>query len=128
MLNVEAALRFRQDLKLSDAQAAQLETLRKEIVAQRQAEARDAIDTHSRAAAGLISGDEIRKQFDSKRDDMRKRMQQHRERVAQILTAEQQQLLQTKTRERMKDGMHGRMRHREGRPGMGQGFRRGPRF
>jgi hypothetical protein len=60
MLSVEAALRFRQDLKLSDTQAAQLETLRKEFVAERQAEAREAIETQSRIAAGLVSEEEVR--------------------------------------------------------------------
>ena len=128
MLNVEAALRFRQDLKLSDAQATQLETLRKEIVAERQAEARDAIETQSRVAAGLVPEEEVRKQFDNKRDDMRKRMEDRRDRIAKILTPEQQQQLQSKVRERMRGRMHDRMGFREGRPGMRQGFRRGPRF
>jgi hypothetical protein len=121
MLNVEAALRFKQDLKLSDAQAAQLETLRKEIVAERQAEARDAIETQSRVAAGLISEDEVRKQFDGKRDEMRQRMEQRRERITKILT-------QSKVHERMRDRMHDRMGRRDGPMGRGMRFRRGPRF
>jgi Spy/CpxP family protein refolding chaperone len=108
MLNVEAALRFKQELKLSEAQVSQLEAVRKEIVADRQAEARDRFDIESRLMAGLISEDEVRKQFDSKRDALRQTMQQRRDRLAKILSEEQQEQLQRETHRRMMDRMHDR--------------------
>ena len=57
---VESMLRMRAELKLSDAQVNQLEALRKEIVAQRQNEARDMIDLRSRMEAGQLDREEAR--------------------------------------------------------------------
>ena len=53
-VSVEAALRMREPLKLNNSQIDQLETLRKEIVAQRQNNAREMIDLQSRIAAGQL--------------------------------------------------------------------------
>ena len=127
MLNVEAALRFKQELKLSDGQVNQLESLRKEIVAERQARARDMIDTESRIAAGYLSRDDARKQFESKRDAERQTFEQQRDRISKILSAEQRQQLESETREHMRSRMrdfHDRMGPRmRGHGRMGPGFR-----
>ena len=122
-LNVEAALRLREQLKLSDSQAAQLETLRKEIVAQRQNQAREMIDLESRAAAGLIDRDEMRKQMESRRESMRNAMEQRRDRIERILTPEQREQV---ARSRM--GMRRAEMRRGGRPGAApRGLERGRR-
>ena len=131
MLNVEAALRLKQELKLSDAQVSQLEAVRKEIVAERQADASERIDIQSRRMAGLIAEDAVRKQFDSRRDALRQSMQQRRDRVAGILSEQQQEQLQRETHRMFRDRMHDRRGHMG--PGMGfrDGLRRGlrvPRF
>lgn len=122
---VEAALRMKTDLKLTDAQASQLEALRKEIVAERQAHARDMIDVQSRIAAGLVKPEDARKQFQGNRDAMRKTMEARRDRIEKILTPEQRDQIGRHVRRaamrqmRMRQGarMHGRMQgmrgHRE---------------
>ena len=86
---VETALRMREDLKLSGAQVAQLESLRKEIVAQRQKEAVEMIDLRSRIAAGNVPGDEMRKQFEGRREQLEKTATARREQFERILTEEQ---------------------------------------
>lgn len=101
-VGVEGALRMREELKLSNAQVAQLESLRKEIVAQRQNAARDMIELRSRLDAGNIDRAEAHKQMAARREAMRESMQQRRERLEKILTTEQREQLG-----RMR-GMHAR--------------------
>jgi Spy/CpxP family protein refolding chaperone len=91
---VESVLRARESLKLTAAQVSQLEALRKEIVAQRQNQAREMIDLQSRIAAGQIDREEARKQMQSRRESMRNAMEQRRDRLEKILTAEQRDQLQ----------------------------------
>jgi Spy/CpxP family protein refolding chaperone len=108
---VESMLRMRESLKLSDAQVNQLEALRKEIVAQRQNQARDMIDLQSRIAAGQLDREAARKQMEARRETMRTTMEQRRERLDKILTAEQrEQVLRAELRAE-------RMRGPRGRPG-----------
>jgi Spy/CpxP family protein refolding chaperone len=113
-VNVEAALRMREQLKLTDAQVAQLETLRKEIVAQRQKEAQEMIDLESRIAAGNVERDEMRKYFESRREAMTSYVQNRKERLDKILTEEQRGQLgrakfnRTDGRGRFEPGMRGR--------------------
>ena len=118
MLNVEAALRMKEQLKLSDAQTAQLDAIRKEMVAERQAHAQTMIDVESRLAAGLIKREDVRKQFEGKADAMRQTFQQRQDRVAKILTQEQQEQVQRMSRRMMMRSM--RSRGFEG--GRGRGF------
>ena len=92
-VNVETALRMREQLKLTDSQVAQLEALRKELVTQRQNQAREMIDMQSRAAAGLIEREEMRKQMESRRESMRGAMEQRRDRMERILTDAQREQL-----------------------------------
>jgi rSAM-associated Gly-rich repeat protein len=128
MLGVEAALRLKQELKLSAAQQTELEALRKEIVAERQNHARDHIDLQSRLAAGLITREDVRKQFEDRRDAMRRTMEQRHERISKILTQEQQEQLRSQIRDRVQQRMYDRRGGRGFRPGQrGRGFMgRGP--
>lgn len=122
MLNVEAALRFKQDLKLTDSQVSQLDAIRKEIVADRQAQARDMIDTESRIAAGMLSPEDAHKQFEGKGEAMRETMRQRHDRIAKILTPEQQDKLELQARRAMMQRMRGPMGHGAPGPGsMGRG-------
>lgn len=100
---VEAALRMREQLKLTEDQAKQLEALRKEIVAQRQSEASEMIDLRSRVEAGLIERDEAREQMEKRRESMREQMEQQRERIERILTDEQREQLRERARSRGTD-------------------------
>lgn len=128
MLNVEAALRLKETLKLSAAQQTELEALRKEIVAERQNQARDHIDLQSRLAAGLITREDVHKQLEGRRDAMRQTMEQRQERISKILSQEQQEQLRRETRERMMQRMHDRRGGRGFGPGRrGRGFM-GPGF
>jgi hypothetical protein len=117
MLNVESALRMRESLKLSSSQIAQLESLRKEIVAQRQNEARDMIELRSRIAAGL-DRDDLRNQLESRRTAKRDALQQWQRRLESTLTREQRDQLGNAHR------MHGRRMHM--RSPRGERARRGP--
>ena len=127
MLNVEAALRLKEELKLSATQQAQLEALRKEIVAERQNQARDHIDLQSRVAAGLMTREDVRKQLEASRDALRQTLEQRRERVSTILSQEQHEQLQREARDRRMQRMYDRRGGRGFAPGrrgrgMGPGF------
>jgi Spy/CpxP family protein refolding chaperone len=113
-LNVETALRMREELKLTDSQAAQLEALRKEIVAYRQEQAREMIELRSRAEAGLIEREAIRKEMQSRREAVRNTLEQRRERIERLLTEEQREQL---GRMHMRHGRMGGMRPQQGRRG-----------
>jgi len=110
MFSPEIALRMKSELKLSDAQVSQLEALRKEIVAERQERAREMIDIESRVAAGLISREDVRKQFENKRDGMKDKLKDRQDRLGKVLTPEQQEQLQRSMR-------HGAMHRMQGRRG-----------
>ena len=122
---VEGVLRMREQLKLSDAQVNQLEALRKEIVAQRQNEARDMIDLQSRAEAGILEREEARKQLDARRDAIRESMKQRKEKLEKILTEEQRTELRHLQRDQA-DRAHMRAPRREGFD-RGRQFREPPR-
>ncbi|HUP88654.1 MAG TPA: Spy/CpxP family protein refolding chaperone [Longimicrobiales bacterium] len=122
---VEAALRMKTDLKLTDAQASQLEAIRKEIVAERQAHARDMIDVQSRIAAGLVKPEDVRKQFEGNRDATQKTMEARRDRIEKILTQEQRDQM----RQHVRHAAMRQMRMRQGRGGMqGRGRMQGQRM
>lgn len=99
-VSVEAALRLREELKLSSSQVSQLEALRKEIVAQRKKESSERIDLQSRIAAGLVERDKMRDQMESSREDMRKALEKRKEQLDHILTDEQRDQLKRSHRER----------------------------
>jgi Spy/CpxP family protein refolding chaperone len=116
---IETALRMREQLKLTDSQVAQLETLRKEVVAQRQAQAREMIELQSRVAAGQVKPEEMREQHAQRRDAMRTALEQRRARVEKILTDDQREQIGRAQRQHMRS-----MQMRGARRGMGPG--RGP--
>ena len=123
-LPVELALRMKEQLKLTDSQAQQLEAIRREIVTERQAQAQTMIDVQSRLAAGLAKPEDVRKQMQDRREAMRGTVEQRHERISKILTQEQQDQLQKATRRAALRQMH--MRGRGRGPGFGPG--RGPAF
>jgi hypothetical protein len=122
-LGVEAALRMREQLKLSDAQVNQLEALRKDIVAQRQNSAREMIDLRSRIAAGSLEREEARKQLQSRREAMRTALTQRHEQLGRILTEEQRDDLRRVQRQHARRMMRGE----RGPRGIDRGFREPPR-
>ena len=122
-VNVEAALRMREQLKLTDSQVTQLEALRKELVTQRQNQAREMIDMQSRAAAGLIEREEMRKQMQSRGESMRSAMEQRGERMERILTdAQREQLARARA-----NGRRAELRRAGRAPGAPRAFERGRR-
>jgi Spy/CpxP family protein refolding chaperone len=86
---IEGILRRKDELKLTDQQAARLETIRREGVARRQAEARALIDLSSRQAAGLIERSEYRDEMDKIDAERRTAERTVRSRLEQILTEDQ---------------------------------------
>lgn len=120
---VEAALRMREELKLSASQVNQLEALRKEIVTQRQNAARDMIDLRSRIEAGHLEREAARKEMESRRDAMRETMKQRREQFEKILTDDQRDQLREDMR---RHGRRMEMRGERGPRGFDRGFRGPP--
>jgi Spy/CpxP family protein refolding chaperone len=110
---VESALRMREELKLTPAQVSQLQNLRREIVAQRQKEAVEMIDLRSRIAAGEIAPEEMRKEFEGRRETLEATMKQRREQFDRILSEDQRGQL---NRARM--NMQPAERPRDGRRGI----------
>ncbi|MGH7472133.1 MAG: hypothetical protein ACRENP_29640 [Longimicrobiales bacterium] len=91
--SIENILRRKEDLKLTDQQATQMEALRRDEVARRQNEARDLIDLQSRAAAGLIERTTFRDEMEKVEDAQRAGARNVRNRLEQILTDEQRDQL-----------------------------------
>jgi hypothetical protein len=122
---VEMALRLKDELKLTPAQVSQLEAIRKELVAERQEQARNMIDARSRVEAGLVKREDLRKEFEGRRDAVRKTAEARRDRISKIFTDEQKDQLRQRVRRvarqqrmhhgRMQQGRHPRMM-RPGRP------------
>jgi Spy/CpxP family protein refolding chaperone len=127
MVSVETALRMKDKLKLTTEQAAQLETLRKEIVAERKAQAAEHIDLQSRVAAGLIEPDEVRKQFDGRRDELTQTFKQRQERIEKILTEEQRDQLGHAAHHMMGERMRAMRQQRGFAPRRGFDYGRGMR-
>jgi Spy/CpxP family protein refolding chaperone len=91
---VEQILRQRTELKLSDAQVNHLEALRKEDVTRRQNYMRDLIDLESRAAAGQVTAEEMRRQSRDFSDNAEDGAARLRDQVERVLTADQRTQLQ----------------------------------
>lgn len=118
---VEAALRMREQLKLTSTQVQQLEALRQEIVTQRQNQAHMMIDMQSRMAAGMVEREAMRTQMQAHREAMRTTMEQRRARIEQILTQEQREQIGQQMRKQQQRSKREGRQGREGR--RGQGFR-----
>ena len=91
---VEAVLRQKTELGLTDQQVAQLEAIRKEEVTRRQNESRDMIDFESRYQAGLIDRDAWRDEMERRSDTRTTAARAVRDRIEGILTEEQRERLQ----------------------------------
>lgn len=115
--SVERALRLRDTLQLTDDQVAQLQALRQEAVADRQAEMGRFIDARSRFGAGELTRDEFRAELDSRREEVRSRSDEREERFSAILTEEQREQLTAARRRAFRMGGRGAW------PGEGRGFR-----
>lgn len=100
MNSVERILRLKEELKLTDAQVSQLESIRKELVAKRQDEARARIDLESRIAAGLTERRETRDDIEERVKKLRDEAEKNRERIEKILTEEQRDKLRDERIER----------------------------
>lgn len=87
--SVEGLLRRKEELKLTDQQVAQIEAIRKDEVARRQAESRELIDLQSRVAAGLVERTEYRDEMEKRGDAQRVAARNVRNRLEQILNDEQ---------------------------------------
>jgi hypothetical protein len=91
--SVEAILREKDELKLTDQQVAQLETIRKEEVARRQAESREQIDLESRYQAGLLDRTAWRDEMEKRSDARTAAARSVRDRIEKLLTDEQRDQL-----------------------------------
>jgi hypothetical protein len=115
--SVEQALRLRDTLQLTDDQVAQLQALRQEAVADRQAAMEHFIDVRSRFRAGDMTSDELQEELASRREDARSRADGREERFSGTLTEGQLDQLATAHRRTFRMGRRG------GWPGGGRGFR-----
>ncbi len=113
--SVEQALRLRDTLQLTDDQVAQLQALRQEAVADRQAAMDNRIDAQSRFRAGDLTRDEFREEAAARHEEARSGAEARQERFSGILTEEQGEQLATARRRAFRMGRHG------GRPGGGEG-------
>lgn len=133
---VEGILRMRDRLELTEAQIQQLDQIRQEAVARRNAHRSQMEELRSRAMAGESDAAELREQMQAQREGAEGIRQAERERVEAILTEAQRDELQ-QIRDRAQAFMMGRRSAMRGgrpamrgpRPGMrgGRGSR-GPRF
>ncbi len=137
---VELVMRLRDRLDLTEIQLEQLEEIRRQSVARRSAARAEMQDLHSRMRAGELEGGVMPDLMAERREQVEATVEEHRELLSQILTAEQQEQLEELRREgrslrrgspsRGSMGPRGRAlrRHRDshGRGGFAPRFR-GPR-
>lgn len=124
--SAEMILGLRQRLNLTQDQVNQLETLRKQQLAQRETLLRERMDLMSQFRAGDLNRDTLRQRLMARRDAQRQTIQKDRDRIGQILQPQQRdQLMQLR-----RQAMRGRGMARGGRgfgpPAMGRrGFNGG---
>ena len=133
---IEAIMRMRDQLELTDAQVATLDGLRRSNVERRSAEQAFAAELRSRLAAGQVDRDEFTEQMRERRDASRSVADQSRSEVEAVLTdAQRGELEQLRGRARaFAAGRASAMRGNQGagrrapglKRGTPQGRRRGP--
>lgn len=97
--NVEAIMRARETLALTADQISRLDVIRREIVAQRQAEQAEIAELRSQLAAGQIRQSQLMAAQEQRADAARGRVEDVRARVDAVLTEEQRtQVEQLRTR------------------------------
>jgi len=132
--SAETVLRLREKLELTDAQVAQLDALRREALATRQAHMAQMMELRSRQLAGELTPEECSAEMAKRRDQAREQMGARDDRVAGILTETQRtQLTELRRHEWRQQGWMGRGGRRDGvrfGPGMrgrgGSGWGYGP--
>jgi Spy/CpxP family protein refolding chaperone len=92
---VEMILRQRERLELTDAQVAQLDKIRQELVAQRTAHQAEMAELRSKVRAGELEPAALREQLQARRDSAQELRTRQRERVEAILTDAQKQKVET---------------------------------
>ena len=90
---VEAILRMRDRLELTDDQVAQLDAIRRGNVQRRTAEMTEMTELRSRLAAGLIQRSDVMAAMEDRREAARGQGEQRGERLESILTDEQRESL-----------------------------------
>lgn len=126
----EMILRLREELSLTDAQVARLETLRQEAVAQRRERMAEMLEQRSQMQAGRVTREQVQER-------MRARMEERQaapaagDRVRAVLTDQQRVRLAELQVERLQrqvrmQGMRGRMEGRGMVPGIRRAMPDGP--
>lgn len=118
--SAETALRLRQELELTEEQVSQLDALRREALATRQAHMAQMMELRSRQLAGELALEEWRAEMAERRDEARERAGALGERVGGVLTDAQRERLSELRRQEWRQ--QGRM----GRAGRWEGGRIGP--
>jgi len=126
--SAETVLRLREKLELTEEQVAQLDALRREALATRQAHMAQMMELRSRQLAGELSPEEWRAEITKQRDEARERMGTRDDRVAGVLTeAQRERLTDLRRQEWRQQGWMGRgERWGRGRFGPGMGGPGGP--
>lgn len=119
--NVEAIMRARETLELTDDQINRLEAIRREIVSQRSAEMAEMAELRSQLAAGQIRRSEVMAAQEDRQAAAEGRAEERRARIDAVLTEEQRASVeQMRSRvDRMRDRRQGFA------PGDRAGFGRG---
>ena len=107
--SAETVMRLRQELELTDDQVSQLDALRRDALATRQAHMAQMMELRSRQLAGELALEEWRTEMTKSRDDARERMDAQGERVAGVLTdAQRERLTELRRQEWRQQGRMGR--------------------
>ena len=128
---VEMILRQRERLELTEAQVAQLDKIRQELVAQRTAHQAEMAELRSKVRAGESEPAALREQLQARRDSAQQIRAQQQERVQAILTDAQKDSLQSWS-DRARGFQMGRRSALRGGalgwwgPGIGRGMQPGP--
>ena len=100
-VSVEAIMRMRDRLELTDPQIAQLDAIRQEGVQRRSTAMSERAELQSQVSAGQIERSEMRDQLETRQEGARELADQQRERVEAILSeAQRESLDQTRSRAR----------------------------
>jgi hypothetical protein len=122
---VEAIMRARERLELTEEQVRQLDAIRREAVAQRTEEMARIAELRSQLEAGQIRRSELMAAMEDQRDARRARAEERRASIDALLTeAQRESLEQTRRRidrQRPGAGARGRPGVGRGRPGFGAG-------
>jgi len=125
--SVEAIMRARERLELTEQQIAQLDAIRQEAVAQRSAEMARIAELRSQLEAGQIRRSDLMAAMEDQQDARQGRAEERRASIESVLTEAQRESLDTMRRrvDRQRPGA-GRAGPRARRGGPGRGIGPGP--